>query len=156
MFFAWAFLDTLSIKREYLTKGGNMERMVKGKMAKAIACYMVMAIVVIGLAQKVYAGFSSSEMVGVPSFDRAADLETIRKVLEVKIIREKLKDLGLTPDETQKRLDQLSDSQIHQLALQIEDLQVGGDGLGVVIALLIIAILVVILIYLLGHRIEVK
>lgn len=133
-----------------------MEQMVKGKMAKGVVCYMVIAIVVIGVAQKVYAGFSPSEMVGSPSYNRAADLEKVQKVLELKMISEKLKELGLTPDETQKRLDQLSDSQIHQLALQIEDLEVGGDGLGVVIALLLIAILVVILVYLLGHRIEIK
>ncbi len=133
-----------------------MEQMVKGKMAKGLVCYMVMAIVVIGLAQKVYAGFSPSEMVGPSSYNRAADLEKIRKVLELKMISQKLKELGLTPDETQKRLDQLSDSQIHQLALQIEELEVGGDGLGVVVALLLIAILVVVLIYLLGHRIEIK
>ncbi len=133
-----------------------MEQMVKGKMAKGVVCYMVIAIVVIGVAQKVYAGFSPSEMVGSPSYNRAADLEKVQKVLELKMISQKLKELGLTPDETQKRLDQLSDSQIHQLALQIEDLEVGGDGLGVVIALLLIAILVVILVYLLGHRIEIK
>ena len=133
-----------------------MEQMVKGKMAKGVVCYMVIAIVVIGIAQRVYAGFSPSEMVGMSSYNRAADLEKVQKVLELKMISEKLKELGLTPDETQKRLDQLSDSQIHQLALQIEELEVGGDGLGVVIALLLIAILVVILIYLLGHRIEIK
>ena len=125
-------------------------------MAKGVVCYMVIAIVVIGVAQKVYAGFSPSEMVGSPSYNRAADLEKVQKVLELKMISQKLKELGLRPDETQKRLDQLSDSQIHQLALQIEDLEVGGDGLGVVIALLLIPILVVILVYLLGHRIEIK
>jgi hypothetical protein len=133
-----------------------MEQMIKGKMAKVFVCYMVIAIVMIGLAQKVYAGFSPSEIVGMPSYDRVADLEKIRKVLELKVISEKLKELGLTPDETQNRLDQLSDSQIHQIAHQIDELEVGGGGLGFVIGLLVIAILVVILIYLLGHRIEIK
>jgi len=132
-----------------------MQHMLKGKMAKVVVCYMAVAIVMIGLAQKVYAGFSPSEIVGMPSYDRVADLEKIRKVLELKMISEKLKVLGLTPDETQKRLDQLSDSQIHQLALEIEELKVGGDGLGIVVALLVIAILAVILIYLLGHRIDI-
>jgi hypothetical protein len=133
-----------------------MEQMVKGKMAKGVVYYMVIAIVVIGLAQRLYAGFSPSGMVGMSTYNRAADLEKVQKVLELKMISEKLKKLGLTPDETQKRLDQLSDSQIHQLALQIDELKVGGDGLGLVIGLLVIAILAVILIYLLGHRIEIK
>ena len=75
----------------------------------------------------------------------------------MKMISERLRQLGLTPDEIQARLNQLSDNEIHQFALQLDDLKVGGDsGLGIVIAILVIAILAVILIYLLGHRIIIK
>jgi len=67
-----------------------------------------------------------------------------------------LEDVGLTADEIQGRLARLSDAQLHQMANQLDALMPGGDGLGIVIALLVIAILAVVLIYLLGHRIEVK
>jgi len=71
----------------------------------------------------------------------------------MKKVGERLKELGLSPDEIQARLSQLSDPQIHQLAMQINKLKVGADdGLGIVIGLLVIAILVVILVLLLGHR----
>jgi ABC-type glycerol-3-phosphate transport system permease component len=54
-------------------------------------------------------------------------------------------------------MDQISDPQLHQLALNLDDLTVAGDeGLGIIVALLVIAILVVILVFLLQHRIVIK
>jgi hypothetical protein len=50
----------------------------------------------------------------------------------------------------------MTDAQIHQLATNLDEVRVGGDGLGVVIALLVIAILVVVLLQLTGHKVIVK
>jgi hypothetical protein len=51
----------------------------------------------------------------------------------------------------------LNDQQLHQVAMKMDDLKVGGDsGLGIVIAILVIVILVIIIIQLSGHRIVVK
>ncbi len=123
---------------------------------KYMSWYLVVAMFIIGITPRVYAGFSPSEVMDLSPIDRASDLQKIQKVLEMKMISERLQQLGLTPDEIQARLTQLSEDQIHQFALQLDDLKVGGDGgLGIVIGLLVIAILVVILIYLLGHRISI-
>lgn len=92
-----------------------------------------------------------SEMPADPN--GAGDLKKIQAVLESKIVRQRLEDFGLTPEEIQARLTRLSDAQLHQLAAQIDALTPGGNGLGIVVALLVIAILAVILVYLLGHRI---
>jgi len=112
-----------------------------------------MAMFIIGITPRVYAGFSPSEVIGLLTVDRASDLQKIQKVIEMKMISERLRQLGLTPDEIQTRLGLLSDQQVHRFALQLDELKVGGDGLGIVIGLLVIAILVVILIYLLDHKI---
>ncbi len=89
--------------------------------------------------------------------ERSSDLQKIQKFLEIKMVRERLKELGLSPDEIQARLNQFSDPQIHQLALQLDDLKVAGDDfLGVIILLLVIAVLVVLLIQLTGHKIVIK
>jgi hypothetical protein len=123
---------------------------------KWLTWYLVMAMLVIGITPKVYAGFSPSEMI-VLSHERSSDLAKVQKFLEMKMVRERLKEYGLAQEEIQARLDRLSDQQIHQLALRVDDLRVAADdGLGIIIALLIIAILVVILIMLLGHRVIVK
>jgi DNA-binding transcriptional MerR regulator len=88
--------------------------------------------------------------------DRASDLEKIRKILEVKLIRERLKDLGFSPEEIQTKLTQLGDEQVRQLALKLDELNVGGDGAEAVIIILFLLILTVLIIYLLGYRVAVK
>ncbi|MEF9427519.1 MAG: PA2779 family protein [Candidatus Mariimomonas ferrooxydans] len=124
---------------------------------KQVAWYLVFAMFIIGIVPRVEAGFAPSEAVALAKVDRAADMEGVQKVLETKIIKERLEKLGLTRDEISNRLSQLSDWQIHQFALQLDDLKVGGDsGLGIVIALLVIAILVVIFLQLSGHRVIVQ
>jgi hypothetical protein len=88
---------------------------------------------------------------------RQQDLQKIQAILEKKVISQKLKEFGLTPEEVTSKLSQLSDEEIHQIASRIDELQAGGDAVGLLIGLLIIALLVILILYLLGHfDIEVK
>jgi Flp pilus assembly protein TadB len=85
---------------------------------------------------------------------REGELQKIQVLLESKLISQRLSDLGLTVLEVQERLAQLPDEQIHQIVQQLDSLQPGGDSaLGIIIALLVIAILVVILLHITGHKI---
>jgi Family of unknown function (DUF6627) len=121
---------------------------------KQISWYLVVAMFIIGIAPRVDAGLSPSEIIALSQTDRAADITKIQKVLELKAVSERLTQLGLAQEEIKNRLDQLSDQQIHQAALQLDDLKVGqGDALGIIIALLVIAILLVILLNLTGRRV---
>jgi len=120
---------------------------------KQISWYLVMAMFIIGIAPKVDAGFAPSEIIALSQMERTADLQKIQNILEAKAVKERLSQLGFTRDEIQQRFSQLSDQQIHQIALQLDDLKVGQDGLGVVIALLVIAILIVVLLKLTGHKV---
>ena len=121
---------------------------------KHVAWYLVVAMFIIGIAPRVDAGFAPSEVIDMKQVDRTLDIEKIQSVLETKAVRERLMQFGLTHDEIMERLSQLSDEQIHQLALQLDDLRVGQDGaLGVVIALLIIILLVIVILQLTGHKI---
>jgi len=124
---------------------------------KYVTWYLVVAMLVIGITPRVYAGFSPSEATGLSPAERSSDLRKIQTVLQMKMVGERLKEFGLTPDEVQARLNNLNDQQIHQLALKVDELKAGGDsGLGVIIALLLILILVVLILQLTGHRIVVK
>ncbi len=121
---------------------------------KHVAWYLAIVMFIIGIAPRVDAGLSPSEIIALTQVDRTADLEKIQKILEIKAVSERLMQLGLTQDEVQKRLTQLSDQQIHQIALQLDDLKIGQDDvLLVIIALLVIAILVVVLLKLTGHKV---
>jgi hypothetical protein len=129
---------------------------MKKKMAKWVTWYMVAVMFLIGVTPRVDAAFSPSEGLLLLQSDRQSDIQKIQKVLEVKMVVEKLKAFGFTQDEIQARLKQLNDQQIHQMAQKLDELNVGGDGGEVVIAILLIAILVVLIIYLSGHRVVIK
>jgi hypothetical protein len=124
---------------------------------KLISWYLVVAMFVLGVTPKLYAGFSPSEAVSLLSVDRSSDLEKIRKVLEVKMVRERLNDLGFTSVEIENKLGQLNDQQIHQLALGLDELKVGGSGWGwVVVILVLVALGVIVYFYVTGHRVIIE
>lgn len=128
---------------------------MKRKLAKWITWYMVTVMCVIGITPRVFAGLSPSEVIALSQSDRHSDLQKIQKVLESKMIRERLKQLGFSEEGIQNRLHQLTNDQIHQIALQVDELNVGGDGGTAVIIILLILILVGVIIYVTGHRISI-
>ena len=65
-------------------------------------------------------------------------------------------DYGLSPDEAMARVSALSDDQVHQLATHADSLQAGGDAVGFLASLVLIALLVVLIIYLVQGRIVIR
>lgn len=121
---------------------------------KQVAWYLAITVFIISITPRVDAGIAPSEVIALTKVERTADIEKIQKFLETKAISERLSQFGLTQEEIQKRLNQLSDQQIHQVALQLDDLKIGkDDALGIIIALLVIVILVVLLLQLTGHKV---
>lgn len=90
---------------------------------------------------------------GSTPLDRQESMGKIQSVLESKQIHQRLLDLGLTKEEISLRLGRLSDGQIHELATRLDTLQPGGDALGGIVVLLVIAILVVVLLQITGHKV---
>ena len=123
---------------------------------KCVAWYLVLALFVMGIVPRVYAGFSPSEVIALSQSDRSADLATIQKILEMKMVRQRLGQLGLSQDETQSRLGKLSDQQIHQLALQLDELKVAGDSSGIIIILLVIVLAIVLFFWLTGREVVIR
>lgn len=87
--------------------------------------------------------------------ERAAQMETIRQALEKDVVRQKLADYGMSAEEISAKLPTLSDAQVHQLAGLSDDI-VAGDGLGAVIALLVIILLIVLILKISGKQIIVR
>jgi hypothetical protein len=81
---------------------------------------------------------------------RAQDLEKVQKILETKVVKQRLEDLGLSAEEAQNRLNRLSDAQLHVLASQIDQLFPGGidSVLGTILTVLLIILVAVIIIIL--------
>lgn len=107
---------------------------------------LIIAMCIIGMIPRAEAAFIPSEVIELATITREKDLGKIQALLETKLIQQRLRDLGFTAEEIQARLSELSDQQIHSIVQKLDDMRIGQDGLGVVIAILVIAILVVVLI----------
>ena len=126
---------------------------MKKRLAQWVTWYMVSVMFLLGITPRVYADFSPSELIGPSQIDRQSDLVKVQKVLESKMIRERLSQLGFTEKGIQQRLNQLSDDQIHQLALKIDELKVGGDTGEAVIIGFVVVIFIILVAYFVGYRV---
>jgi hypothetical protein len=123
---------------------------------RPISWYLVLAMFIIGIAPGVHAAMAPSELVAAQAMDRTQDMQKIRQVIETKMVRDRLEALGFSEGEITSRLDRMDDHEVHQLAQRLDQIKAGGDGLGIIIALLVIAILVVILLQITGHKVIIK
>lgn len=120
---------------------------------RSVTWYMILAMFLIGIAPRVEGALSPSEALSLVQTDRAADLERIQRVLESKKVSGRLEKLGFTGEEIQSRLQRLSDAQVHELAQKLDDLKVAGDGVGVLIVLLLLAIFIVLYLSYTGKKV---
>ncbi|MBU3947540.1 MAG: PA2779 family protein [Proteobacteria bacterium] len=121
---------------------------------KRISLFLVFVMFFISIVPRVEAGFCPSESFSKHS--RVTDMNNIQNVLEIKLIRERLSQLGLTQNGINDRLSQLNDNQIHQLALNIDDLRIGGNGFEFLVVILLIGILVGIWFYVTDHKVNIS
>ncbi len=124
------------------------------KLFKLLALYLVFALMLVSLPAQAWAMFIPA----VPAdAGRQADLRVVQKTLEMTIIKERLMEYGLSPEEAMARINTLSDRQVHDVASRLDSLQAGADdGLGVVIFLLLVAIVVIVVLEASGHRVIVR
>ena len=74
---------------------------MKKKIAKWVAWYMVAVMFLFGITPRVDAAFSPSEGLLLLQSDRQSDIQKIQRVLEVRMVVERLKAFGFTQDEIQ-------------------------------------------------------
>ena len=129
---------------------------MRRKVTKWVTWYMVTVMFLLGITPRVDAGFSPSGVIGQPQMNRTADWDKIQKVIEIKMIRERLNALGFSQEEIQMRLNHLSDEQVHQLALNLDELKSGGDDAVTVIIVLVIVAIALLVVYLMGYRLVLK
>lgn len=122
---------------------------------RRIAILLAVSMAFVSLVPRVEAAFVTSDE-SSSSTIRHKDMTTVKRILEHKIVKERLKALGYTEEEVKARLDKLSDGELHKFATQLDALAPGGDALGVIIALLIIVALVLVIFMLVDKRVVVQ
>lgn len=122
---------------------------------RRIAIMLVVSMALISIVPQVEASFVSSD----ESFSytmRQQDTATIKKVLEQKLVKQRLKVLGYSEDEVKARLDKLSDNELHRFATQLDTLTAGGDALGVLVAILVIVAIIALILFITGKRVVIQ
>ena len=124
---------------------------------KYLVCYLIFAMFIIGITPRVEAAFAPSGPIASTPSDRAADLEKVRNLLEMKVVAQRLQDLGYRAEEIKDKLSEMTDAQIHTIAQKIDDLKVGQENAFVIIAasLLIVVLIIVLYNLLTGHKVTV-
>src|SRR5512134_931933 len=120
---------------------------------KILSVYLTFAMVILSLPEQGWAMFLPSAQTASV---RQADMISIQKALETAVVKQRLRDLGLSPEEALARVDSLSDQQVHQFAGNLDSLQTGADSVGALIFLVLVAILVVVILEVTGHKVIVR
>ncbi|OHE24673.1 MAG: hypothetical protein A2Z43_01400 [Syntrophobacterales bacterium RBG_19FT_COMBO_59_10] len=122
-------------------------------LAMFVATYIVLFMSFPAVAGLIHSIPSSVEMADKV---RGAEIDKVQKVLEMQIVTDKLQAYGLSADEVKAKLQSMSDEQLHLMAQASDRVLAGGDGLGIVIGLLVIVILVILIMKLMDKEIIVK
>jgi hypothetical protein len=104
------------------------------------------------------AAITASRVTGATAITtpRDADMITVQRGLEHRVVEQKLRDYGVAPADVELRLASMSDEELHTLASATRGLPSGGDEVGLLISLLIVVILVIVILKLMNKEIVVK
>ena len=126
--------------------------MLNNPFCRSLALYLAVAVFALsfpasGWAMLVPAGHEDL---------RSADLATVQAALESTVVRQRLMDYGLTADEAVARINNLSDEQLHQFAVNLDAAQAGGSLAGDIIFVLLVILLVIVILELTGHHVVMR
>ncbi len=128
--------------------------MLKRNFFRLLSIYLMFSIALITLPSQGWAMYIPAPTAGMT---RQADAASIRKTLESTIVKQRLMDFGLSPDEAMARINKLSDDQVHQFASRLDALQAGADdGVGALVFILLVTVIVVLVLEVTGHSVIVR
>lgn len=133
----------LEIMCELVQERWTMQTFKNSVLAKRTTILLIVLMSLISMVPHVEATFipSAESQSGLM---RDQDIQIIKKALENKRVKQRFQDLGFSEQEIQERMDQLSDQEVHSLAMEIDSLTQGGI-FEVAIAVLLIVLLVVVI-----------
>jgi len=119
---------------------------------KILSLYLILAVFALTLPAPGWAMLLPAGL----DVERSTEQAKVQAALESSVIKQRLMDFGLTPEETSARIDKLSDEQLHRLASNLDSVQAGGDVLSDVIVILLIVVIVIVILELTGHHVVVR
>ena len=118
---------------------------------KSTPISIVMIIFVLNLITPIQPAFAA--LIGTDTYVEKEQVDNAREKVNVFLSKQKITQVmiqqGVNPEEVRNRMANLSDQEIMKISKQIDNLPAGGDGVSLVISVLIIVLLVLVIMRLL-------
>lgn len=114
---------------------------------KSAPISIIMIIFVLNLITPIQPAFAA--LIGTDTYLEKEQIDNAREKVNVFLSKQKATQMmiqqGVNPDEVRNRMASLSDQEIMKISKQIDNLPAGGDGISLVISVLIIVLLVLVI-----------
>jgi len=110
---------------------------------RAVATLLALIFGLHGMVPMAAAGMIPSSLITAGDA-RTADIATLQKALESKVVRHRLTELGFSAEEVEARIAYADDAELRQLAMHSENLMAGGGG-GILVTILLVVLLVILI-----------
>jgi hypothetical protein len=101
-------------------------------------CRLLIALMALAPYQVAQAGMIGTEQAVVAAASQA-ERDTVLNFVTRSDVASQLQSLGLDPSTAKDRVNAMSDQEVQQIAAQIDSLPAGGDAVGVVLLILVLA-----------------
>ncbi len=110
------------------------------KWRTAVTAVLAISTLNLGMMSAAQAGIVSTS--AIVRTDRDMNLATIRSQLERSEVRAQMEKMGVDATAVDTRIASLSDSELQQMAMEMQKAPAGGDGLLVVVGLVFVVLMI--------------
>lgn len=138
-----------------MTDSGFFAKTIRQRYFRLVALILAIGVFALGSLPREGLAYVVEAHGPLNTASRKADMGRVQRVLEEKLVQERLQSIGLSTDEAKSRLDKLADEELHSFAKNLDSIYPGGDVTSLVVLLLIV-LLVMVWLKLEGKRIIIK
>lgn len=115
--------------------------------------WLVLVLVAWGVTTAALPSLAGAEPIPPAPSTAGVDLETLRAVLERRVVRARLAELGVSEADADRLLARLDPEERAELAQRADEVEAGGSGAAVLAVAILVAMVVVLVLELLGRRV---
>lgn len=107
---------------------------------KSLSCTLAF-LFTLSASFPVQAAMIPSELITESGPSRTEALASIQRMLETKVLRDRLAQLNFTPSEIEVRLAAATDEEVHMLAREADKVEAGAGVLEILVAILLVLLI---------------
>lgn len=138
-----------------MAHAGFFTKTIRRPYFRLVACILAVGVFALGSLPREGLAYVVEADGPLNTASRPADIGAIQRVIEERLVAERLQSLGLSTDEVRARIDKLTDEELESFAKNLDSIYPGGDITSLLV-LLVIVLLVMVWLKLEGKRIIIK